>query len=848
MRKNCWLLLFAFLLLSSARAQTVLISGKVTDKETEEAIPFANVYIKGTVIGVQTDFDGKYKMEIKLPADSLLASSIGYNKGARKINAAPKEQTVNFILDRSDYSLQEVVIVPGENPAIRIIKEVIARKHSHNKNKLNSYGYEAYNKIEIDLDDLSDKFKGRKIFKPFKFVFNNIDSVSEAKPFLPFFLSETVSDFHYRKTPLDRREIIKASKVSGINDVSISQFLGNMYIESDIYADWIELMQRQFISPISQVGMVSYRYYLVDSQFIDNFWCYKIQFFPKSKGGLTFEGDMWVADSVYAVKEISMKMTKDADVNFVRNMSMYNQFVPVKDSVWMLKKEKLIINFIKPQQKSPGIIGRKTASYKNFEVNEPAHTLDSLFKKEKTDVTLSDSAGLRDAAYWNKIRHDTLSFNEQKVYGMIDTLRNLPVVKTYLDVIQTLYLGYKDWGPVSIGNIFSFVSFNSYEGWRLKYGMSTSNKFSKNVMLGAYAAYGFRDKKIKYGGEFLWLIKKSPRLSIAASYRNDISAVSNYNVFYANGGLLANFGVRRVEEGKYIQLKLVGVQEFKAELYKEWKLGYSFRAGFVNRTLTPLGIFNFSYHTTASDFRKNTDITSATISEFTFTQRFAWQEKFVSGEFNRLSLGSKYPILFLQYGLGRKRILNGDFNYHRLVAGIADNEPLGPLGRVYFIVEAGKTFGTLPFLFLHMPEVSESYIYTYNGMNTIRDYQFAADRYVKVILEHHLGGILFNRIPGFRKLKWREVWSARLWWGDMTAANRAANFANMADNPYNTGLVKVQVPDKVPLVEFSAGIENILKIVRVDVFWRATHLDKRGSPFSFRYGNFGVRVGLQLQF
>ena len=836
-----------FLLLGViANAQTVIISGKVTDKQTEEAVSFANIFIRGTSIGTQTDFDGKYKFEVKLPADSLCASSIGYNKTFRKISVA-KEQIINFQLERADYNLQEVIIVPGVNPALRIVKETVARKHSHNKQKLDSYGYEAYNKIEIDLDDLSEKFKNRKIFKPFKFVFNNIDSTTEEKPFLPFFLSETVSDFHYRKTPIDRREIIKASKVSGINDMSITQFLGNMYIESDVYADWIELMKRQFVSPLSQVGMVSYFYYLIDSQMIDNFWCYKIQFLPKSKGGLTFEGDMWIADSVFALKQISMKVTSDADVNFVKKISLYNEFVPVKDSVWMLKKEKLIINFIKPQ-KAPGLIGRKTASYKNFLVNETAQTLDSLFKKEKSDITVNDSANLRSTAYWNSIRHDTLSFTEQKIYTMIDTLRNLPIMKTYLDLIQTIYLGYKDLGPVSIGNIFSFVSNNKVEGWRLKFGMTTSNKFSKTVMFGGYAAFGFRDLKVKYGAEFLWLLKKSPRMSIGATYRSDLSSISNYNNYFGNGGLLTNFGVRRIEEGKYIPMKLVAVRELKADFYKEWKVGYSMKFAFVNRYLQPVGDFKFSYHTTEKDLRKNTDITSATISEFVFTQRFAWQEKFVSGEFKRLSLGSKYPIVYLQYGVGAKRIMKGEFNYQRIACGISDNEPLGPIGRIYFQVEVGKTFGTLPFLFLNMPNASETYIYNAGGFNTIRDYQFIADRYVSVIINHHLGGVLLNRIPGIRKLKWREVWSMRMWWGDISRANYVANYANMKDNPANNGIIQLEVADKIPLMEFSFGIENILKIFRVDMFWRATHLDKRGSAFSFRYGNFGVRAGLQIQF
>lgn len=837
------------MLCASAFAQTVVVSGTVTDKQTEEPIPFANVYIQGTGIGIATDFDGKYTMQIQLPADSLGASSIGYVKGFRRINPNATEQTINIQLERADYSIADVVILPGENPALRIVRNAIDLKKSHDKKKLDSYGYELYNKIEIDLDDLTEKFKNRKIFKPFKFVFNNVDSFSEEKPFLPFFISETVSDYHWRKTPIDEREIIKASKVSGVNNLSISQFLGNVYVEIDLYQDWIYLLQRQFISPLSQLGLAStYRYYLVDSQMIDNYWCYKIQFFPKRKGELTFEGDMWIADSVFALKQISMKMTKDADVNFIRGMSLYNEFVPTLDSVWMLKKEKLIINMIKPKD-GPGLIGRKTASYRNFLLNESKEDLDRLFKKEKSDVTMQDdSVNARSDEYWTSMRHDTLSANEQRVYKMIDTLKDLPIIKTYAKIVQTVYLGYVDVGPVSIGNVFSFLSNNNVEGWRIKYGMSTSNKFSKHIMFAGYIAYGFKDKRIKYGAEMLWLMRKTPRESIAIKYRDDISTTSNYNVFYGNSGLLSNFGVRRVEEGKYIPLKMVGVRELKAEFYKEFNIGYSFSVGFTNRYLKPLGQFNFQYRTGTDDVRPYTTVPDVTVTEFTITSRFAWQEKFVSGEFNRLSLGSDYPVLFLQYGMGVRGLMKGEYNYHRLVFGISDNQPLGPIGKLYWNIETGKTFGTLPFLLLNMPDVNESYIYSWNGFNTIRDYTYVADRYLKVLIDHHLGGVLFNRIPGIRKLKLREVWSMRMWWGALSQDNRLANYNNMDFNPANNGLIQLKAPSRIPLMEVSVGIENIFRFIRIDAVWRVTHRDPRGNAFSFKYGNFGVRLGFQLQF
>lgn len=833
----------------SASGQSITITGKVVDKQTEEALPFANVYIKGKpTTGITTDYEGNYTLTIDQPEDSIGASSIGYITVFKPLQKNNSKQMIVLPLDRSDYSLMEVVIKPGENPANILMRKVIANKGKYNKNKLNSYGYEVYNKMEIDLEEINDKFKNRKVFKPFKFVFNNMDSVSEEKPFLPFFMTETMSDFHHRKNPLDNREIIKASKVSGVNNASVTQFLGSMYVQFDIFEDWILLLNQSFVSPISNVGLSSYRYYIVDSAFIGNKWCKKIQFMPRRKGELTFEGDMWIADSAFAVKQLSMKISKDADVNFVKKISIYNEFESLSDSIWLLKKDKVVINFIHAKN-APGLIGRKTTSYSKFNLEEDQKTIDSLFKKQKADITIKDNASEYSNADWQKFRHDSLSKNENRIYGMIDTLKTLPVVKSWLTAFQTIYLGYYDIGPLSIGNFWTFLDVNPVEGWRFKYGMGTSNKFSKHIMLNAYVAYGIKDRKVKYGGEFLWIIRKKVRESLSGSYKDDVTYTTDFDRFYSSSNILNSIpGIRRVEHNGVIPYKIVGVRELKLNYFKETNFGYSITAGFANRFYKPLGKFEFNYATNGNDLRKNQTLQSFTTTEFSFTNRFALQEKFISGEFNRTSLGSKYPVLVLRYTLGLKRWAKGDFNYHKLSFAMDDVQPCGPLGRLYWRIEVGKTFGRVPFLLLYTPDVSENYIYNWSGFNTSRQYEFVMDRYINILINHHFSGLLFNRIPGIRKLKWRESFQLRMLWGDMTAANRSANFYNALDNSSVATMVKFKTPNKVPFIEIGTGIENIFKVFRVDVFWRVTHQDKRGSPFSFRYGNFGVRLGFQLQF
>ena len=827
-------------------SQSITIRGRVTDMETDEGIGFATIFIKGADTLISADPDGYYKLVLKAHADYIGAKCIGYGKVLKAIKHHTKEQTIDFALEKIDTSIiQKADLMKSEAAALYIVRQVIMHKASHDKKTLNSYGYEAYNKIEVDLIDLTERFRKRKLFRPFKFVFDHIDSVSEVKPFLPFFLTETVSDFYHQKKPFANREIIKASKVSGVDGLSITQFLGSSVLETDIYNDYIVLLRRQFISPLSPLGLNTYIYYLEDSQVIDHYKCYKIRFKPRSGKFAQLEGEMWIAAPYYAVKRIRLKFQNNSKLNPIRSISLYDEFVQTGNSIWMLKKEVLGVNAIRFKDRPE----RKTTSFSNYILNEKHHVMDSVFRKSKPDIIVKDSANLKSEAYWLRTRKNGGSpMHEDKVYNMIDTLSNLRVTKNYINVLQLVSLGYIDVGPFSIGNIYSFVSHNHVQGWRFKYGMRTNSSFSKVIRIGAYGGYGVKDHLGLYGADVLWLIKRDPRISLEASYRFDVTPSRTYNSFYLTPDFWTTYGLRRIEDGRFLRLKLMEMREFKVKFYQEFKFGYSYAVGFLNQRLQPLADFNFSYLTASDNSNPNTSVNLGTITEFSLVQRFAWHEKFVNSNFLRYGFGNKYPVVTFRLAVGVRSVLGSGFNYQKLEVEVNDTRFLGILGKLKYNIQAGKIFGTMPFLFLQIPNASETYISVWPRFNTISKYQFAADRYVQVMAEHHLEGLLLDRIPGVRRLRLREVWGAHMWWGDMTTANRTANYADLAINPLNTGIIKVQVADKRPFIEMNAGLENIFNFFRIDAVWRATDLDPRGTRFSFRYGNCGVRLSFAFQF
>jgi len=384
---NRYLILFyiAFIsfIYSPSLGQTYKISGKVIDAVSREPLPFVNIYLKGQSIGTITDFDGNFSFSTPVLSDFLIASSIGFESSAKHLKKQP-EQTIHFMLERANINLDEIVIRPTENPAHIILRKIIANKKKNNNKELDYYSYESYNKVELDLYDWNSKFQDRKVMRPFQFVFDRIDSISEDLPFLPVFLSENLSNYYYRRNPKAEREIIKASKQSGMENESVSQFLGSMYQEVSVYENWPALFSKNFVSPIADNGLAYYKYYLVDSAWIDGSWCYKLNFIPKGKGSFTFIGDMWVADTSFAIKRVSMEAASHVNLNFVDKLSVHQEFAHVNDTLWLMSKDKITVRF-KVTNKALGIIGRKTNTYRAFEINNPDN---EKHFEDKTDVVV----------------------------------------------------------------------------------------------------------------------------------------------------------------------------------------------------------------------------------------------------------------------------------------------------------------------------------------------------------------------------------------------------------------------------------------------------------------------------
>lgn len=797
------------LLLTGAEAQTYSISGKITDAISREAIPFAGISLKGKSIGTTSDFEGNFTLHANVLSDSIVATSIGYLAVSKPLKNLPN-QTVNFILERAEISLEEIVVRPAEDPAIALFRKIIKNKTRNSSNKLNNYGCEAYNKVELDLYDWDEKFQDRRVMRPFQFVFDRIDSITEDKPFLPVFLSESLSDYYYRSKPQkEEREVVFASKQSGVENESFSQFLGSMYQEVSVYDNWPSLFYKSFVSPLNDNGLSYYKYTLADSGFIDGVYCYQMTFAPKTKNAFTFAGDMWIADSSYALKQVSMEASSHVNINFIDKMSFFQQFDLVNDSSWMLSKDKLVIRF-KVTDNMLGFIGRKTASYKDFKVDLP--DMDKNFET-RTDIVVDEKAFEKPDSFWTSKRHEDLTLNESGVYAMVDSLKNTKAFNNWLDVANMVLTGYYPVSYVEFGPIASSISFNDIETVRFRMGVRTSAKFSKKIRLGVYGAYGIEDKRFKYGADILYMINNDPRQMLGAEYFHDLDLRATNVAQFSQDNFLTGL-IRR-----NVPFKLSFVNQWSAFYEKEWKVGYSNRITLRYRDIQPE--FNFQYLKDNDNAHTDT-VNSIVVAEALVKLRFAYREKFIAGDFNRVSLGTRYPTLVALYTLGVKNILGSEYTYHKIEVALDDQFPVNPIGTFYLTFVAGKTFGTLPYMLLNDQPGNETFFYNRYAFNLMNRYEFITDLYFALHLHHHFEGYFLNKIPWVRKLKLREIIFANAVIGTMSSKNKEANGLGT--------LNEFIVPYPKPYVDVGFGFENILKLIEVDFMWRLTYLDAPYAP------------------
>jgi hypothetical protein len=580
-------------------------------------------------------------------------------------------------------------------------------------------------------------------------------------------------------------------------------------------------MDKDFIGPFNENADLYYQFSVPDTQLMQGTKIFHFVFKPKRPGQNTFEGDAWVVEKTFQIKKISLYLGKDANVNYIDRISIFQEFIPLNDSTYFLNRDKFFADFNVLGKQSLTLIGRKSTSYRQISINsDSVRTLLASQAVEELVQSKTASNALPDSA-WKALRHDTLSVNERAIYETVDKLLQMPKFQRLKSRLKFLATGYTDIGNAEIGPWFNWISSNIWEGTRVRFDLGTNTGFHKNIYLHGYLAYGFTDKKIKGRAEAYWIVKREPnRLRLHLAYSKDIDngvsqvgEVSQDNIF--------TLAVRKPN----VSRKFLQLEDTRFEVLKDWGRGFSTELFLIHRRYSPL--LNLPFISTA----KTTPITNF---EVALKLRYAYLEQFLEGDYFRYSLGSKYPIAELMVGKGFPGVVNSDYNYKRITFAVRDFIRLSPVGNISYKVYAGKITGNVPFTFLENHPGNDIYYYNKNSFNLMTRFEYLSDGYAGFNVEHGFGSGLFRFIPLTRKLKWRQFWNAKCLWGSLSAANDSLNNADKTFKTLNNRMY----------MELGTGIDNILKVLRIDFVWKISPAALPGQARS----NFGVFGSFQLQF
>jgi hypothetical protein len=828
--------LFAF----KSVAQNTVVTGIIMDSKDKDPMPYVTVLFKGTSIVTRTDADGKFKISTTQNYTELQFSYVGYKTSYVTVKTN-QVQDIVVKMDPEATSLNEVVVSAGkrpryrnkENPAVELIRHVIDHKDQNRLASYNTVEYQQYERMMFSMSNLSDKFKNKRIFRKYQFLFDQQDSTKiGGKNILPVFMEEKLSQNYLQKSPGKKKTIVLADKHVNfdnpiIDNKGLSQYFERMYADIDIYSNNISLVSNQFLSPIADASPTFYKFFITDTIKTQRPYLVELSFIPRNNTDLLFEGKIYITlDGNYAVQGAFLTVNKNINLNFVRDLEARLNFEKNSDNRYYLSKSNLIVDFGLNKNKGGGFTGERTLAFKNFKTNTPQP--ENLYQGSPL-VVASDAATHNDD-YWVKNRIDTLSPSNLKVYKNIDTLQTMTSFKKTMDLVTLLFAGYKDFGKFEVGPVNTFYSFNDVEGLRLRLGGRTTTALSKRYYFETYAAYGLKDEKWKYflSGTYS-LNNKSiyafPQNYLRASFQRDTKIPGQELQFVQENNFLLSF--KRGENDMLLYNDF-----YRVEYMKEFESHFSYNVSFRKWSQKPGGSLYFNNFI---DNQPNV-VNNLNTSEITVALRYAPHEKFYQGKLYRTPIIDKYPTFNVRYTAGLKGVFGGNYNYNSISGSIDKRFYLSQLGYSDVTVEGGNIFGKVPFPLLTIHRANQTYAYQLNSYNLMNFMEFVSDHYASFNIDHNFNGFFFNKLPLLKKLKLREIASFKILYGGLRPENNPESDRSLLQFPVNgEGVQTTYSLSKDPYMEGSLGIGNIFKLLRVDVVKRFNYLDHPVvSPYGIR--------------
>lgn len=830
------------------QAGFTIVRGTVLDGATSAPLSEVSIRFDGTSIGTRTDKEGRFFLRSKEKGTRIVIISLGYDPLTVLVKPGETNE-LDLRLLESQTSLQEVEIVANprkyrnkNNPAVDLMREAIDHKKQNRKEHLGFYNFERYDKVGFAINNVTDKFRNFFLFKKVKFIFDNVDtSAATGKVNLPFYLRETLADVYYRKSPPEEKTYLRAERSTRLpgylDDEGISNHLENLYQEVDFYNEAVNLVTVDFISPLAEIAPTIYRFYIEDTSVINGTRCAHLFFAPRQKTDLAFIGDLWIAlDSTYALRKIHVKIPPQINLNWVNGLEIVQEYGWVSTPPGrglMLQHDEIVMEFAMAKDKeSKSVLAHKVSSYTKYQLERPLS--DSLFRPLGKTIRAPQATEMGEQ-YWNINRHDTLNKHEVGVYKMVDSLNHHQPFRRFMNVVKVAADGYAPIAGFDLGPMSTFLGANPIEGFRMRVGGRTNLKFNNRLLLEGYIAYGTADHRMKGFGGFRYSFSKEnpvmkyPLNQLRVWYHNDLQ-IPGATGF--QNGLFQSFN-------RGTNNRMLYTQSTGGEYLLEKKNGFSWSVSFRKVAMLPAGALTFKYPTTDGIANRP----SIQTAEAGLMLRYAPNEKFYQSPDYRSQLFNKYPILNLWYTAGLRGVLDGQYDYHTLQFQISKGIFMSPVGWSEAHIEAGRTFGQVPYPLLTAHRGNQTYFIRSQSYNLMNFLEFVSDKYVSVNVTHNFGGFFFNRIPLIRRFNFREIVTFKALWGGLDERNRPGPGKDLLLFPTNdNGETITYFLGKQPYVEASVGVSNIFKFLRFDLIRRFTYLDHPGiAPLA-------VRAKFQMEF
>ena len=830
-------------------------SGIVKDSITGEPLPFVSVYFDGSTIGAMTDDNGTFTLQNNQGYTKLAAASLGYDTKFIDLKPGKKNDNLEVLLKPTAFEISEVVVKPKrekytrkDNPAVELIKKVIAHKNDNRIEAKPEYQTEVYEKLSLSLDNFNPNLDKNKFLKKFKFIKNYLDtSEFNGKPILTVSVRENLSDFYYRKSPKAEKTIVRAKRMQGIDKTlddggGITSNLEEIFKSINIFDNNIPILLNRFVSPLSStLATTYYHYYIMDTLDVGGDKCVDLAFVPANSESYGFTGRLYITlDGNYAVKKVLLNTPANINLNWVDKLRIEQEFKQMPDSTWVLDQENTFVNFyvVKGTQQ---LYAHQLRNYDNYNFN--VQNADSVFGLLGALHVLPEATAQPDT-FWTHNRPIPLKEKEDALKDLLGQLRKVPAFNAIIKTAEILITGYiptandKKVTKFDFGPMNTTFSANHLEGFRMRVGGMTTANLNPYWFASGYLAYGTNDRKIKYNLKLTHSFTKK-EYHEGENPVNNLSFIQEYDVYTPGQDFLFTskdniFVAWKVGEPV---TKMQYIRKSVLQYEKEWLNGLTWKSWIMNQNNEAAGTLQYIKRDESGNLYHIKDFTT---SEIGTQLRFAPGERAYNGRSGKESvfnLSKDAPVFKLSHQLGIKGVLGGDYNYNHTEISAEKRIWLSSFGHIDAQVKAGKVWDKVPFPLLILPNTNQSITIQPEAFHMMNALEFVTDQYVSFNATYYLKGWILNRIPGIKWLRLREVLSFNMIYGGLTDKNNPTLTPGLFLLPDGT-----QPLGSTPYMECSVGLENIFKILRIDYYRRLTYLDhpdiKKG----------GIRIALRFTF